>query len=148
MDFDKDNGVVFLDNTNPAQTDINPPSAGNTITRWSGIEAVTSLGFIYTVAEVDLGAGPVGRTIATYDLAGNLFAVDPDGSPFATRLEDLAFDGRYLYSGSIGDARIFVFEIVGPGGTTPIPEPASCVVWGIIAGITGLVFVRRRRRRT
>jgi hypothetical protein len=28
------------------------------------------------------------------DLAGNLFALDPDGSPFATRLENLAFDGR------------------------------------------------------
>jgi hypothetical protein len=110
------NGAIFLDNTVVAQTDMTGVWVGPgfpTITRWAGVEKANN--FIYTVGEVDFGGGGK-RTIGTYDLAGNFFAVDPDGSPFAVRLEDMAFDGRYLYSGSIGDSRVFVFDIVGPGG--------------------------------
>lgn len=136
------NGTKFLDDTSAAQTDISSVSSiGSTITRWAGIEAVTALGTVYTVAEVDLGAG---RTVATYDLTGSLIAVDPDGSPFATRLEDLAFDGRYLYGGSIGDARIFVFEIVGPGGTRAIPEPVTAGL--SLLSLAGVAAAATRRR--
>jgi len=112
------NAAIFLDNTNPLQTDISAVWIGNggpTITRWAGIEAANN--FVYAVSEVSLGAD---RTVATYDLAGNFVAVDPDGSPFAQRLEDLAFDGRFLYGASLGDSRIFVFDIVGPGGLQPV----------------------------
>ena len=118
---------------------------GTSIVRWAGIEAVSSLGSIYTVAGTNAGTAP--RTIATYDLAGNLVAVDPDGSPFAQRLEDMAYDGRYLYSGSLGDSRIFVFDIVGPGGTVPgvIPEPSTFALGGI--ALVGLALVAWRRRR-
>ena len=138
------NGALFLDNTSFAQTDISAVSAGTKITRWAGIEAVTSLGQVYAVAEVDFGGGPIGRTIATYDLLGGFTAVDADGSPFAARLEDLAFDGRYLYGGSIGDHRIFVFDIVGPGGTVPMPEPETMAL--LLAGLAAAGLVRRRRR--
>jgi hypothetical protein len=136
------NGAVFLDSTVFAQSDISSVSAGTSITRWAGIEAVTGLGHIYTAAEVDGGGGPVGRTIATYDLAGNFVAVDPDGSPFASRIEDLAYDGRYLYGASLGDSRIFVFDLVGAGGT--IPEPLTFVS---LAGAVMLLSGRYTRRR-
>lgn len=142
------NGALFLDNTNPAQTDISAVSAGLALTRWAGIEAVTSLGTVYAVAEVDFGGGPVARTIATYGLLGNFIAVDPDGSPFASRIEDLAYDGRYLYGASLEDQRIFVFDIVGPGGTLaePVPEPASlCLLGMAVAGAAGCACRRRRK---
>ena len=97
------------------------------------------------MAEVDSGGSPVGRTIATYDLAGTFIAVDPDGSPFATRLEDLAYDRRYLYGVSIGDSRIFVFDIVGPGST--IPEPSTLVLFLVgILGVTGFRYFRKQRK--
>jgi hypothetical protein len=138
------NGVLFLDNTNPAQTDISSISAGTSITRWAGIEAVSELGFIYAVSEVDFGGGPVGRSIGVYDFLGTFFAFDPDGSPFASRLEDLAFDGRYLYAGSIGDARIFVFDITGPGGLA-IPEPTTLATMSLL-GLAVLGYARRQQR--
>jgi hypothetical protein len=134
------NGALFLDDTVAAQTDISAVSAFSAITRWAGVEAVTSLGFVYATAELDFGFG---RTIATYDLSGALFAVDPDGSPFASRIEDLAFDGRYLYGASLGDARIFVFDIVGPGGTV-VPEPGALGLLGL--SLAGIAYLRRRGR--
>lgn len=136
------NLTKFLDNTSAGQTDINPPSLFNFVTRWAGIEVVDELGRVYTVAELDGGSG---RSIATYDLLGNLIAIDPDGSPFAARLEDLAFDGRYLYGTDFANNTIFVFDVVGPGGLT-IPEPASMGVWAI-AGIAGGIAAWRRRAR-
>ncbi|MCI0628229.1 MAG: VPDSG-CTERM sorting domain-containing protein, partial [Acidobacteria bacterium] len=53
---------------------------------------------------------------------------------------DMAYDGRYLYGGSIGDARIFVFDIVGPGGTTPTPDAGSTLLLmgGSLAALIGL----------
>lgn len=135
------NGAIFLDDTSVPQTDISSVSViGTTITRWAGIEAVTALGTVYTVAEVSFGAG---RTVATYDLSGSLIAVDPDGSPFASRLEDLAYDGRYLYGGSLGDSRIFVFDIVGPGGTNPIPEPLTAGL--SLLSLAGVALAAMRR---
>ena len=78
-------------------------------------------------------------------MAGNLIAVDPDGSPFAVRLEDLAFDGRYLYGSDFGTNRVFVFDIVGPGGLA-VPEPASLAVWSLL-GVAGCGWAARRWRK-
>jgi hypothetical protein len=142
------NGAIFLDDTSVAQTDISAVSVaadiGTSIVRWAGIEAVTALGTVYTVAATN--GGTLSRTVATYDSAGTLLAVDPDGSPFATRLEDLAYDGRYLYGGSLGDSRIFVFDIVGPGGTV-IPEPSTLILFlAGIFGVAGFGYVRKQRK--
>jgi len=118
------NSALFLDNMNVLQTDISAVWVGNgapIITRWAGIEVVNN--FVYAVSEVDSGAD---RTIATYDLLGNFVAVDPDGDPIAQRFEDLAFDGVYLYGADAGGSRIFVFDVVGPGG---LPQ-----VEGLIGG--------------
>jgi hypothetical protein len=139
------NSAIFLNNANAAQTDVSPPAPGVAmIVRWAGIEEITSLGLVFTVA--DTGGNSPFRTIATFDLLGNLIAVDPDGSPFASRLEDLAFDGRYLYGTDFATNQIFVFDIVGPGGLQPVPEPASMLAWGLLTGV-GLAGYRLRRRK-
>jgi len=115
------NAAIFLDNTNLLQTDITAVWVGNgapIITRWAGIEVANN--FVYAVSEVDSGLPNGDRTIATYDLLGNFVAVDPDGDPIAQRFEDLAFDGVYLYATDIGISRVFIFDVVGPGGLAPV----------------------------
>jgi len=132
------NAAIFLNNSNAAQTQ---DGAALNIVRWSGIELAA--GSLFAVAD---SIGTSGRTIARYDpVTGALLGYDPDGSPFAIRLEDLAFDGRYLYGSDFGTNQIFVFDIIGPGGLAPVPEPASLALWSIL-GLTGGIGAWRRRK--
>ncbi len=137
------NGAIFL--SSAAQRDVSPPlAAGGTIGRWAGVEAITALGLIFTVAG-DINVFPF-RSVASYDLLGTLIAIDPDGDAnFGPRLEDFAFDGRFLYGTDHSNQRVLVFDITGPGGLQ-VPEPASMALWGCV-GLAGLAVTAARRRR-
>jgi hypothetical protein len=41
---------------------------------------------------------------------------------------------------------VFVFDIVGPGGLTPLPEPTSTAIWGLL-GLGCVAYGGRRHRR-
>lgn len=147
------NGLLFADNGEPAQAslpDWNGDGSENTL-GWSGVEQVGSS--VFAVAVQDHGNSGLTRTIVEFDLAGNLVAYDPDGDVRATRWEDLACDGSFLYAadvrgdidsnGTLGDVYVLGGSACHP--LTAVPTPSSLLLLSI--GIPALRLLGNTRRR-
>lgn len=157
------NGVVLVDYDWSGN-----PALGITLPSWTGLGSAQTLGFsgveqvagkLWAVAVQDFGDAGQTRTIVSFDpVTGELLTYDENGDPIAARWEDMAFDGRYLYAadlrgnadgdGIVGD--IYVFDIVGAGGSelAPIPEPGTFALAGLVlaAGLWRRRALRRGRR--
>ncbi len=150
------NGNLFADNTNPDQTTL-PEWLGlgsPTAEGWSGVEQVDDN--VFAVAVHERGNQGLTRTIVRFDLNGRLVSFDPDGDPRATRWEDLAYDGEFLYAADArGDADsneiigdVYVFGVTGGLDPTSVPEPTSelgLLAFGSIGA--GSTFLRRRKKQ-
>jgi hypothetical protein len=144
------NSVLTFDNAVLAHTDLGVWAGlgGAVGFGWSGTEQVGDS--LFAVAVQDFADSGRSRTIVRFDITtGQLVGYDPDGHLVASRWEDLAYDGRYLYAADLrGDldgngvqGDIYVFDV---GGGLNIPEPSSFLL--VATGVIGLSLGKSRRR--
>jgi len=147
------NGALFSNRLNPAHTTLPSwsGSGGAVAVGWSGVEQVC--GSLFAVAVQTLNDSLTSRTLVRFDAnTGVLVGFDPDGFGVGQHLEDLAFDGQFLYvadvfgdangSGAVGD--IYVFKVTGgleDPGCTCVSPPSGMVAWYPLDELTGVTTV-------
>ncbi|MEZ5329471.1 MAG: hypothetical protein R3F19_30870 [Verrucomicrobiales bacterium] len=118
---------------------------GISVSGFSGVEQIGNSLFAVAVGSI----GGEERSIFKYDaITGELVGYDPDGDPVATRWEDMAYDGKYLYAADLRGNRdgtgpsgdIYVFEagggiVIPPSG---VPDGGSSLL--MLLGAFGTIF--------
>jgi hypothetical protein len=146
------NGNLFADKSNPLQGLLptwNGLGSADTI-GWSGVEQVGSS--VFAVAVQAFGNVGLTRTLVEFDLSGNLVAYDPDGDARASRWEDLACDGSFLYAtDTVGDidgnginGDVYVLRGTPCSPLAAAPEPSSLLL--LMPCTLAIAAIRRRKR--
>lgn len=147
------NGILFASQTPPFTTLPFWLGTGTNITAgWSGVELVGQTLLAVAVQDPTNSNTPTSRTLVSFDATtGVLLGFDPDGFGVGSHLEDMAFDGQFLYiaepfddangNGLGGD--IYVFGL--SGGLSVVPEPGT--LWILAVGLVAL-FLSSYNNRT